>query len=76
MVSVRPKGDKIGMWLGDSSASESITTVGRRVKERLGIDPQVIFYNPYASGSLNITLVNTFDDLYERFISNLYLRFR
>ena len=41
VVSVRPKGDKIGMWLGDSSASESITTVGRRVKERLGIDPQV-----------------------------------
>ena len=44
VVSVRPKGDKIGMWLGDSSASESITTVGRRVKERLGIDPQVIFF--------------------------------
>jgi len=41
VVSVRPKGDKIGMWLGDSNASESITTVGRRVKERLGIDPQV-----------------------------------
>lgn len=41
VVSVRPKGDKIGMWLGDSTASESITTVGRRVKERLGIDPQV-----------------------------------
>ena len=46
VVSVRPKGDKIGMWLGDSTASESITTVGRRVKERLGIDPQVSFlYN-------------------------------
>ena len=43
VVSVRPKGDKIGMWLGDSTASESITTVGRRVKERLGIDPQVCY---------------------------------
>ena len=35
------------MWLGDSSASESITTVGRRVKERLGIDPQVRLLKPF-----------------------------
>jgi len=41
VVSVRTKCDKIGMWLGDSTAKESITTVGRRVKERLGIDAQV-----------------------------------
>ena len=43
MVSVRTKCDKIGMWLGvaNLAQAESITTVGRRVKERLGIDPHV-----------------------------------
>ena len=41
VVSVRTKCDKIGMWLGDSTAAESIQTVGRRVKERLGIDAHV-----------------------------------
>jgi len=40
VVSVRTKGDKIGMWLGDSNASESIITVGKKFKERLNIDPQ------------------------------------
>jgi len=43
VVSVRTKCDKIGMWLGvaNLAQAESITTVGRRVKERLGIDPHV-----------------------------------
>jgi len=41
VVAVRTKCDKIGMWLGDSNAKESITTVGKRTKERLGIDAQV-----------------------------------
>jgi len=40
VVSVRTKGDKIGVWLGDSNASESIITVGKKFKERLNIDPQ------------------------------------
>jgi len=40
VVSVRPKGDKIGMWLGDSNAGEAIITVGKKFKERLNIDPQ------------------------------------
>ena len=44
MVSVRTKGDKIGVWLGDSNASESIITVGKKFKERLNIDPQVTHY--------------------------------
>ena len=39
---MRTKGDKIGVWLGDSNASESIITVGKKFKERLNIDPQVI----------------------------------
>jgi len=38
VVSVRNKGDKIGMWLGDASQQSSIMTIGKMVKERLGID--------------------------------------
>jgi translation initiation factor 4E len=38
VVSVRNKGDKIGMWLGDSTQGPAIITVGKKVKERLGID--------------------------------------
>jgi len=43
VVSVRTKCDKIGMWLAvaGGNQAESITTVGRRVKERLSIDPHV-----------------------------------
>ena len=40
-MSVRTKGDKIGMWLGDSNVGESIITVGKKVKERLNIEAQV-----------------------------------
>ena len=38
VVSVRNKGDKIGLWLGDASQGTSILTIGKKVKERLGID--------------------------------------
>jgi len=41
VVSVRGKGDKMGMWLGDSTVGESIITVGKKVKERLNIENQV-----------------------------------
>ncbi len=41
VVSVRNKGDKIGIWLGDASRGESVLEVGRMIKERLGIDPKV-----------------------------------
>jgi translation initiation factor 4E len=41
VVSVRNKGDKIGMWLGDATQQESITNIGKKVKERLGIDARV-----------------------------------
>jgi len=40
VVSIRAKGDKIGMWLGDSNAGDSILMVGKKFKERLNIDPQ------------------------------------
>ena len=41
VVSVRNKGDKIGMWLGDASIGESIMSIGKKVKQRLGIDLKV-----------------------------------
>lgn len=41
VVSVRTKGDKIGMWLGDANVGESIINVGKRTKERLNIENQV-----------------------------------
>jgi len=41
VVSVRNKGDKIGIWLGDSSKAESIMEVGRMIKERLAINPSI-----------------------------------
>ena len=41
VVSVRPKGDKIGMWLGNATASDSIINIGKKVKERLMINADV-----------------------------------
>ncbi len=46
VVSVRNKGDKIGMWLGDSTRGDSILTIGKKVKERLGIEPKVSRWVP------------------------------
>jgi hypothetical protein len=46
VVSIRPKGDKIGMWLGDSSASDSIINIGKKVKERLMINADVSSHPP------------------------------
>ncbi len=43
VVSVRTKGDKIGMWLGDSSKGDAILTIGKKVKERLGIEQRVSY---------------------------------
>lgn len=42
VVSLRPKGDKIGMWLGNSTAGDSIINIGKKVKERLMIDANVV----------------------------------
>ena len=41
VVSVRNKGDKIGMWLNDSSQGDAIISIGKKVKERLTIDARV-----------------------------------
>lgn len=38
VVQVRGKGDKIGIWMGDSTKGDCILSVGKRVKETLGID--------------------------------------
>jgi len=39
VVNVRAKGDKLGVWLADSSQPDSILRIGKMLKERLGIDP-------------------------------------
>ena len=41
VVSVRNKGDKIGMWMGDASQGDSIVKIGKKTKERLSIDQRV-----------------------------------
>nr|ADD38879.1 Eukaryotic translation initiation factor 4E [Lepeophtheirus salmonis] len=40
VVSVRPRHDKIAIWLGDASKGNMIITIGKKVKERLGIEKQ------------------------------------
>lgn len=39
VVNVRSKGDKLAVWLADASQPDSITRIGKMLKERLGIDP-------------------------------------
>lgn len=39
VVNVRGKGDKLAVWLADASQPDSITRIGKMLKERLGIDP-------------------------------------
>lgn len=40
VVSVRPKGDKIGIWCADQRNAEAIISIGKKIKERLKIDPK------------------------------------
>jgi len=37
VVNMRNKGDKLAVWLADANNSESITRIGKMIKERLGI---------------------------------------
>lgn len=37
VISIRAKGDKIGVWLSDTSAADSVVRTGERIKEKLGI---------------------------------------
>merc|ERR1712212_1089357 len=41
VVNVRAKGDKLAVWLADAGEQESITRIGRMIKERLGVDSKV-----------------------------------
>ncbi|KAL1452088.1 hypothetical protein WDU94_006401 [Cyamophila willieti] len=47
VVNIRPKGDKIGIWTVDASRSklDGILSIGRKIKERLGIgsDYQIVY---------------------------------
>ena len=37
VVNVRSKGDKLAVWLADSSEPEAVIRIGKMVKERLGL---------------------------------------
>ena len=45
VVNVRSKGDKLAVWLADSSEPEAVIRIGKMVKERLGLpeDQTIIF---------------------------------
>jgi hypothetical protein len=40
VVSVRPKADRIGLWISDSEPAESVVTIGKMLKTRLRLEPQ------------------------------------
>ena len=45
-VNLRAKGDKLAVWLAESSATEAVMRVGRLVKARLGLqDAQTIVFS-------------------------------
>ena len=45
-IAVRPRVDKLAIWLADASQPDSITRIGKMIKERLEIDPdQTIGFN-------------------------------
>ncbi|XP_043274104.1 eukaryotic translation initiation factor 4E-1A-like isoform X3 [Venturia canescens] len=41
VVNVRTKGDKLGIWTADTSRSQSVIEIGRKLKERLRIASKV-----------------------------------
>ena len=41
VVNVRGKGDKLAVWLADASQPDSILRIGKMIKERLNIDPDI-----------------------------------
>jgi len=55
VVSVRARGDKLGVWLADSSPRDSVVKIGTEIKERLGIDPeQTIAFHVHKTNKKNI----------------------
>jgi len=46
VVNVRSKGDKLAVWLADSSEPEAVIRIGKMVKERLGLpEAHTIIFN-------------------------------
>ena len=46
VVNVRSKGDKLAVWLADSSEPEAVVRIGKMVKERLGLpEAHTIIFN-------------------------------
>ncbi len=42
VVSIRNRGDKIGVWLGNAKMASSIMAIGRALKDRMGLGNQVV----------------------------------
>ncbi|CAB3378889.1 Hypothetical predicted protein [Cloeon dipterum] len=42
VMNIRPKGDKIGIWTGDGTRTNSIMEIGQRIKSRLNIPAKVL----------------------------------
>ena len=43
VVNVRAKGDKISLWLAESIDRQAIMSMGKVVKQRLGLEQQINF---------------------------------
>lgn len=41
VVNIRGKGDKIGVWTGDANKSTAVLEIGRKLKDRLRINPKL-----------------------------------
>nr|CAD7261761.1 unnamed protein product [Timema shepardi] len=41
VVNIRAKGDKIGIWTSDALKSQSVVEIGRKIKTRLNINPNM-----------------------------------
>jgi len=42
VINLRPKGDKLGLWTADSTRAEANISIGRTLKARLNIPPDII----------------------------------
>jgi len=42
VVNVRPRGDKLSMWLCEAKPQDSVVRIGQKLKNRLGIEEKVI----------------------------------
>jgi len=51
VVSVRAKGDKIGLWLGSAQNSDAVMAIGRKTKQCLGLRHDKIYFETHVDSS-------------------------